>query len=135
MPSPAMKKKTPSLGLSRSRSRQIRRLEIAQPFGRSELISPRSDLADQSQPSIFNPSAQINPVVCISPSHFTPVRSSQSTRTVDLRSTAPQTPIVSLSPIYLINPSHRFKIRRSTSLGLFGLSDLCPPRPDLANQS
>src|SRR6266508_4894393 len=77
MPSPAMKKKTPSR-LSRSRSLQIRRLEIARPFGRSELISPRSDLADQSQPSIFNPSAQINPVVCISPSHFASARSSES---------------------------------------------------------
>src|SRR5438132_12067697 len=99
MPSPAMKKKTPSLGLSRSLSRQIRRLENARPFGQSELISPKSDLADQSQPSIFNPTAQINPVVCIGPSHFAPVRTSRSTRTVDLRSNGPHSLSVSLSPI------------------------------------
>src|SRR6266540_2570148 len=76
MPSPAMKKKTSSR-LSRSRSRQIQRLEIARPFGRSELISPQSDLADQSQPSISKPSAQINPVVCIARA-FRSVRPSQS---------------------------------------------------------
>ena len=133
MPSPAMKKKTSSR-LSRSRSRQIQRLEIARPFGRSELISPQSDLADQSQPSISKPSAQINPVVCIARA-FRSVRSSRSTRPVDLRSNGPHSPSFSLSPIQPIDPSHRSKIQRSTSLGLFGQSDLCPPRSDLANRS
>src|SRR6266540_3197043 len=88
MPSPAVKRKPP-LGLSRSRPRQIRWLENARPFGRSDLISPRSDLADQSQPFTINPTAQIHPVVCISPSHFAPVRTSRPTRAVDLRSNGP----------------------------------------------
>src|SRR6266540_1532789 len=95
MQSPVMKKKNPSR-LSRSHSRQIRRLEIARPFGRSEPISPRSDLADKSQPSIFNLTAQNNPVVCISPSHFAPVRTSRSTRTIDLRSNGPHRSAVRL---------------------------------------
>src|SRR5207247_2173145 len=86
--------------LSHNRPSQIRRLEIARPFGRSDLTTPRSDLADQSQPSIFNPTAQINPVVCISPCYFAPVRTSRPTRAIDLRSNGPHRPHTSASPIY-----------------------------------